>query len=632
MANDLRTPDDRPENANLVEKAESQPQESSKDQQTVKFMLDKYHEAKRSRAPHDSKWVDRYKFTFGEQWKPRRPKYRDSSVLNFTWGTVQTVVSLLVDPRPTINYTPPEPGDIAFAQTFDDVFQSVWEREKFMSVLIDVITDACIYDTGISMESFDPDAYHGLGMLTYDAIDPLFFYPDPNAEDINHKSCNYVMTAEPVNLGELRAQYPEKADKLQSDIGTIGIFPNRQSILSPGNESFFEARNIIDSMVSDAPRKPNQILKITYWGRPDDTEDYMFEDKDEHGNTTKKFERRLKYPNGRKIIMAAGIILEDDEIPFRDERGVMFPFSRFVYGKKPREFWGESLVKTLENPQKLLNKIWSNIMDTMNLMGNPVWVLDETSGVEPDNLFNAPGLIVMKNPGTEVNRLPGTPFQPGLLNAYEMAREIYDSISPEKDVTRGVNPTGVTAAAALETLSDQAQTRIRLVAKNLETYLTSVGLNMFARMAQFFTEPRMFRIQGESDSQDQFFKFHRTKNEFDEEVARIQKISPKQVFDEETGEPIKGQFVPGEVISGPIQDLPFKSLLDVKVSVGPSIAIQKQVKTDRAIRLFESGAIDREALLDVLEMPKKDEILSRIEKKEKAAAEAQAQAQSQGLA
>jgi len=55
-----------------------------------------------------------------------------------------------------------------------------------------------------------------------------------------------------------------------------------------------------------------------------------------------------------------------------------------------------------------------------------------------------------------------------------------------------------------------------------------------------------------------------------------------------------------------------------------SLPYQKEKLGQQAMRLYENQAIDREALLDVLEFPEREEIIRRAEEKEQAAQEQQA--------
>ena len=119
---------------------------------------------------------------------------------------------------------------------------------------------------------------------------------------------------------------------------------------------------------SDKPaesERHEQILLITTWCHSEEVEEFEIKEKDENGTEKKRFQTKKKFPNGRKIVHANGILLEDGENPYIDGK---FPYARGVDHIRAREFWGMGEVEQLRGPQDMINKIISYTMDVLILM------------------------------------------------------------------------------------------------------------------------------------------------------------------------------------------------------------------------------------------------------------------------
>ena len=133
-------------------------------------------------------------------------------------------------------------------------------------------------------------------------------------------------------------------------------------------------------------------------------------------------------------------------------------------------------VEQIISPQKYANEVVNIILQNAQLMSNQVWILDKNSGVARNSLTNRAGLVVRKNPGTEVRRDAPPPLPAYLQEIARLLREDIEHISGVYDVTRGERPTGITAAAAIQALNEQAQGRIKLKDQALEETLSDLVL------------------------------------------------------------------------------------------------------------------------------------------------------------
>lgn len=613
---------------------------SPKEQQTLKLVDSLYKKAKQHKSKYDQKWLDYYKFFRGKQWKEQRPSYRHSEVINLVFESIQSTVPIQTDSRPRLQYIPRNPMDTEFCEILNKVCESDWERGCWLYTLTEIIYEANFYGKGFGKLEVLPEGENGLPEIEFNSGDPFYQYPDPAAQDCN-KKCKFWVEAEPVDIEVLKKDYPDKAEWIKPDVVdlTSGDKTNVDKIRfkSPvDNKTFLDTNTGYD--ITDR----NQALKITCYIGP---EEYEVQEETNTANSLagdlvvgraaptegepeENQEEKDECENGRKIVIAAGLVLYDGENPYDDKK---FPFVGLTNYILPREFWGISEIEQLMGPNKVYNKIVSFTLDVLTLMGNPIWIVDTTSGVDADNLFNRPGLVVEKEPNTEVKREAGVELQPYVLPLLDRVKQLFDGISGAKDITKPVENNEVTAASAITALQEAAQTRMRLKARHLDAFLQQLGQMYAERVMQFYTAPRIFRITGDDDGA-KYFKFHvgdmldAEGNPIKDEYGNTRKKAFMQnyVQNSETGK-----------ISLQLDTTEFEihGQFDVRVSTGSSLPFAKNEAANKAIKLFQiapppgGGVIDAEELLKSLDYPNYEAVLQRVKERN---AQAAAQMQAQG--
>jgi hypothetical protein len=590
---------------------------NAEEKRNIKLVTRLFEKAKKHRKKYDEKWLDYYKMFRGKQWKEQRPSYRHSEVINFIFQAIQSSVPILTDPRPKFDFLPQEPQDLELANILTEVCQSDWDSGNWNYQTAEVVYDGHFYGTGMGCLGFNPEADFGQGRITYESADPFYCFPDPNARQINdgRKRSRVFTYAEPVDIEVLKHEYPEHKDHLKPDL--IDLVQGEKTSLdqvkfkSPtDNRVVMEGQSAYDVGTSD------QCLKITCYLYSEEFDEEEITDRLDGGLEVKRYEQRLKYPNGQKIVIAGGVHLSCGPIPFDDG---LFPYAKFVNYILPREFWGISEVEQLESPQKIFNKMVSFALDVLTLMGNPVWVVDNNSGVDTDNLYNKPGLVIEKAPNTTVQRQEGVQLQPFVLQLIDRMETWFQDISGRSDVTQGVNPTGVTAASAISQLQDAAQTRIRLKARNLDAYLQDMGQMYLSRVFQFYTSPRIFRLTNNPNSQ-KYFKFY-----VESQEGPDGQVSRKAVVRDYIPQP-DGSMAE----SLQAREYQIRGGFDVKVTTGSSLPFAKAQRSDLSFKLFDAGAIDEPALLEGVEYPNWEAVWGRVEQRKAEMAQQEAAAKAGG--
>lgn len=598
-----------------TKQAKADKQQTEKDKKVVK-MADRWlTESKRARARRDTNWVSQVRYVEGKQWQERRPSYRHSEVLNLTHAAIQTIIPILTDNRPNIETLPQEPDDFEFSEILTHILRSKWDKRLFGQVLAEGIVDMATYGTVVSKQEWDEDIDFGLGDYEFETVDPLYVYPHPEARNVNDKYSQRFQTAIPTDVAEVKRRYPEWAHLVKPDIGEEPQALAARTTL----DDDYRIRSIEDGnmLLHDGgpvagDEHSNQVLLVTTYCKSEEVEEFEIREKDKDGNETKKFQTKKKWPNGRKIVHANGVLLEDIDNPYLDGK---FPFARAQDHIRPREFWGQGEVEQLRGPQDMINKLISYTMDVLILMGNPLWVVDADSGVDTDNLVNAPGIIVEKNRGTEVRRESGVQLQPFILQTLDRLVEMFDKISGINEVSQGAQPRSNSSGVAIELLQEAAQTKLRLKSRNIEGWLTEVGQQHVSRILQFYKTPRVIRLTGD-DNSGRFFQV--AIDEKVDEENEVRQTLQVQEFNE--GE--DGNSVPGD-----IREIEIKGNLDVIITTGTSLPFAKAQREAQATKLLEMGIYDEEDYLEDIQHPRKDKILEKLRgRQEQAAMAAQAEA------
>lgn len=312
------------------------------------------------------------------------------------------------------------------------------------------------------------------------------------------------------------------------------------------------------------------------------------------------------------------MICEDIPHPYDDGE---FPYAKLVNGCLPREYYGISEVEPLEGPQKIFNKVMSFALDVLTLMGNPIWIVPTNAEIDTDNLFSRPGLVLEPAPGVQIQRVEGVQLQPYVLEIADKVRGYIDSISGANDVTRGVQPEGITAASAIAKLQDAAQVRIREKSRFLDMYLQRIGQMYISRLLQFTPAPRIIRITDNKNAV-RYFKMSivEMKNPDGTPLVRpngeIQKqaIVRDYIQNTDTGQISESSEERYYQIHGKF---------DVTVSTGSGLGFEKDRKFNVAQVLFDRGALDQLELLKAADWPDYEAVFQKVQERQQQQAQQQ---------
>lgn len=420
----------------------------------------KFKEAMLAKAPYTDRWLQYLNAWDNSLYENiHSPSYKTNHASNFIYSSIESMRPVLFDSNPRFEAIPVTPEGKEYSNDINTILDWEWYRTNMQELLLANSIYTFALGTSVVMLPYVyEDDGETDGNVTPIAVSPFNLYPDPLATKI--EDCEYLIYANYMHVNKLKQEYPDKAEFL------YGADIQYSELVNDRNEN---------------ARVDNQVLVLEVWCRDYTTIDV--EETEEDGTIVKK--KKRKYPKGRVIISAPelGLILEDKKNPYKSGR---FPFFLFKDIDVPFQFWGEGEVKWLLSPQKQINDLYNQVIDNAKNTANAQWIIDKNAGIPKDSLTNRPGLIIRKNPGTDIHREspPSMPmYVQEMISTLKMDVEV---ISGVHDVTRGETPSGIQSAAAIQALQEAAQTRIRLKVQLHENTLGVLGTEWVNRIKQFW--------------------------------------------------------------------------------------------------------------------------------------------------
>ena len=511
---------------------------TDKEKKLCEWVYSKFKQSYVAKAPLMKKWQEYMSAYEGTYFKNEsRPDYKSNQVSNLVFSTIEAIRPIMTDNNPKFIAVPTSPEGQEFSTDVQMALDFEWEREKLATKLPAQLIPMLVYGTAVWFVQWNGKEGE-YGNINIKPIDPFNIFPDPLAENIDNSE--YIVYATYKNANQLKQMFPNKASAIEgSRINMSELVANRDE-----NDS----------------QEENQVLVLEMWCRDWTTMDENVKD-----------EQVLKYPKGRVItcLPELGIILDDKKNPYKDGK---FPFVLMKNYDVPFKFWGVGEVEQILSPQIYINELTNQIIDNAKSTANMQWIIDKNSGIGQGKLTNRPGLVIRKNPGSEVRRDTPPPMPTYVRETIDVMKADIQDISGVLDSLKGEKQTGVVAASAIVALQEASQSRIRLKIKIMESNLSELANMVYSRMQQFWKLDRWVRITD---------------------------IEGNPLFRE------IGQRV-------------LQNDYDLKVQAGSTMPVNKNAMMDLMIRLAQTNAedglpvVDRKAILEYLPVGDKKAITERF--------------------
>jgi hypothetical protein len=445
--------------------------------------------------------------------------------------------------------------------------------------ILEIVMDQSIYDAGIAKVFFDND----VNDIVVKSIKPQNIFINKEAVDFD-KDCTYVIERQYLPISWLKSRFPEKAGMITTD-----------GSKEEGSDPSIDDVQVVAPINQRQPvgiDRPNNIGEgdcrdtVEVWECWLDSEEFETKTNEDGTLSTDK-----KYPNGKLITYLPNqkLVLQESANPYKHGKK---PYVRFIDTILPHSFWGEGITESLISNQDNVNLVITNLLAYFKLMGNPIWFVEEGSGVDPNDITNDTALVLEVAEGKigSVRRDIPPAMQPGMIELFNTMLRNGEIISGVNESTQGRRAVGITAASAIEALQEAGQTRIRLKERNMQTSLTKLGSMLIELMMQFYNTPRVIKITGPEGSEwDDFTEM------YIDDTDKGYILNKKDYkYSKESDQYVEGSYQ---------QYGPFKGIFDVKILAGTSQPSARIARSNVAFKLAEMGVIGPKTLLKTLEFP-----------------------------
>lgn len=539
-----------------------------------------FNDAKAARSLRIERWQRAYRLVNNQAWSPLREPWQPSPSASEVYPITAAMAGWMTDMRPGIEFlpimnpgTPIANGLQQLATDLEVCYRSSWMNNDEDAELEKILWDAMVYGTGFAKSYWDPAAADGFGDARMVRVDPFAIYPDPKGHSFD--DCNYILEVRRMSIQELDRRFPGTAKKLRAISGMK-------------DEPIEEREDPLKSSGRVPMSNTGAISPVTapMWGLPGDARDHVFRDEGvtvfecwmrEHEQIEDDGGKQYVKDRWRLVMIAADEVLLDVTAEDLYKHG-QHPYSRYVLADLG-EFWGISLVDHLAPLQIALNRLLAAVQSHAELVGNPVFLEPTNSGIPRTRITNRAGQRLTVNQGAvgNIQWLQPPAMSKEVTDLIQFYIGEMERVSGLTATSRGNMPGGRNAEGVVDAVQEAAFVRVRLALRSLERTLRDIGRKKGSMIADFYTQPRMISIVGDSGVTSSLAL---QKNHF---YAR----------DLDQNQPAPFRF-------------------SVVAQAGGEQPISRRAREAQAVRLFAMGAIDRIALLEWLDWPNRDAVVQRI--------------------
>jgi len=409
---------------------------------------------------------------------PKRKLTRSRFKVNKILPLIQNRLSRLTqsppkyDVRPNSNSTEDKDSARLALQILNDVFDRQRFDEKRQELLMATMQGGHAYvqvlwDPTLGKPMIDPDSGELVGYegdVRFEVLNCLEVFPDPLAKTIDE--CQWIIKAKVRKLEYFQEKYPERGHAVKEEDTWL------LSSLYDLKSNALTSVGIVGAQTHDQMR--DSAIELVY------------------------YEKRSKdYPNGRMIVCASGVLLEDKALPVGQYDIVKF--DDMIIGGR---YNSESVITHLRPIQDQYNVTRTKMAEWVRKLLAGKYAVPDGANLKQESLTNDTEVVEYTPvPNAEGGGMPVAmnipQIPPYAYKDLETADTELDYISGVNEVSRGVLPSASIPASGLAFLQEQDQTRIGVQTTRNESGYARIGELALRYVGDNYVMPRLLKLAGQ---------------------------------------------------------------------------------------------------------------------------------------
>ena len=428
----------------------------------VQGILNTLHTYIKGKAKYDERYIENDTWYRGQHWDLLRKKSAEGEpepTSAFLHNTLANRHGDLMDAYPEPVMTEREASDKDEAEKLTKITKVVFERNGFRKTYSANAWYKVKSGTACYYIGWDQDLEGGLGDICIKKVDLLRLYWEPGVDDIQDSPYVFALSLQPVK--RLKKRYPELEGK---DLQTTIKLARYAS--------------------EEPPDLTNKALVL----------DCYYKDEDN---------------KARLLTIVGDTIVQETTGPVYDHG--KYPFVFDVLFPEEHSLLGFGLVDIIKSPQAYIDKMDQILTYNALVAGKYRILYKDGGGIDAEKLADISQSIIPVQgdvrEGVDYAVLQADALPSTVLEHRSRKIQELKEVSGANDVSRGASTSGVTAASAIIALQEAGNKLARSMISTTYDAYTELCIMAIELIAQFYTEPRKFRITGESKEDVEYVEY-----------------------------------------------------------------------------------------------------------------------------